>query len=76
MTKTGSGDGRRSPGKQPEALAKGDTAAAALGPARGGAGRKPASEEAPKPAKEHGGPKGLEPTCYGDWQRKGIASDF
>ena len=27
-------------------------------------------------AKEVGGPKGLEPTRYGDWERKGIASDF
>ena len=26
--------------------------------------------------KEAGGPKGLEPTRYGDWERKGIASDF
>ena len=25
---------------------------------------------------EQGGPKGLEPTRYGDWERKGIASDF
>ena len=25
---------------------------------------------------ERGGPKGLEPTRYGDWERKGIASDF
>ena len=25
---------------------------------------------------EDGGPKGLEPTRYGDWERKGIASDF
>jgi hypothetical protein len=25
---------------------------------------------------EHGGPKGLEPTRYGDWERKGIAVDF
>lgn len=25
---------------------------------------------------EIGGPKGLEPTRYGDWERKGIASDF
>jgi hypothetical protein len=22
------------------------------------------------------GPKGLEPTRYGDWERKGLASDF
>ena len=27
-------------------------------------------------AKEAGGPKGPEPTRYGDWERKGIASDF
>lgn len=27
-------------------------------------------------AKELQGPKGLEPTRFGDWERKGIASDF
>jgi len=27
-------------------------------------------------AKELQGPQGLEPTRYGDWERKGIASDF
>jgi hypothetical protein len=26
--------------------------------------------------KELGGPKGPEPTRYGDWEKKGIASDF
>lgn len=26
--------------------------------------------------KELQGPKGLEPTRYGDWEKKGIASDF
>jgi hypothetical protein len=26
--------------------------------------------------KERGGPAGPEPTRYGDWERKGIASDF
>jgi hypothetical protein len=26
--------------------------------------------------KEFDGPKGPEPTRYGDWERKGIASDF
>jgi hypothetical protein len=29
----------------------------------------------PKP-KEINGPKGPEPTRYGDWEKKGIASDF
>jgi len=33
------------------------------------------SKAGPKP-KEINGPKGLEPTRYGDWERKGIASDF
>ena len=32
-----------------------------------------ASETQPK---ELGGPSGAEPTRYGDWERKGIASDF
>ena len=30
----------------------------------------------PKKPKEINGPKGLEPTCYGDWERKGICYDF
>jgi hypothetical protein len=33
----------------------------------------------PGPAKEspeHGGPKGQEPTRYGDWENKGICWDF
>ena len=34
---------------------------------------KAAAEERPR---ELQGPKGLEPTRYGDWERKGIASDF
>lgn len=28
------------------------------------------------PAKEIAGPQGPEPTRYGDWEKKGIASDF
>ncbi|MDA0306580.1 MAG: DUF1674 domain-containing protein [Proteobacteria bacterium] len=28
------------------------------------------------PVEEIGGPKGLEPTRYGDWERKGRAVDF
>ncbi|UPT62811.1 MAG: DUF1674 domain-containing protein [Hyphomonadaceae bacterium JAD_PAG50586_4] len=32
--------------------------------------------EAEKLAKELGGPSGPEPTRYGDWERKGIVSDF
>lgn len=25
---------------------------------------------------ERGGPKGLEPTRFGDWEKKGLTSDF
>jgi len=32
--------------------------------------------DAADPAVEHGGPKGLEPTRYGDWERKGRCIDF
>jgi hypothetical protein len=39
--------------------------------------RAAAAQAAPAPAaKESGGPKGPEPTRYGDWENKGIASDF
>ena len=39
--------------------------------------RRQAAEANAKPmAKESGGPKGPEPTRYGDWENKGIASDF
>jgi len=41
----------------------------------------PESQPAAKPAKpamskEIGGPKGPEPTRYGDWERNGRVSDF
>ena len=53
-------------------------------------GRKPPADAKPAPAaaakakpgdpatwpKEIGGPDGPEPTRYGDWERKGICSDF
>jgi hypothetical protein len=54
-------------------------------------GRRPAGLEAPahlsksppvpdpapvEEAEESGGPKGREPTRYGDWENKGIAWDF
>jgi hypothetical protein len=44
---------------------------------------KPEAAKLPKPAHvqeqapgEIGGPSGPEPTRYGDWERKGIVSDF
>ena len=38
--------------------------------------RKAAAENIPPRPKEFQGPKGPEPTRYGDWETKGIASDF
>jgi hypothetical protein len=32
--------------------------------------------QAVSPAKEYGGPDGPEPTRYGDWEKKGLTSDF
>ena len=48
------------------------------------AGRRAAAEAEQRRARQHGaqmppelgGPKGPEPTRYGDWERKGIAVDF
>lgn len=38
--------------------------------------RRAAEASATPQQKEFQGPKGPEPTRYGDWERKGIASDF
>lgn len=38
--------------------------------------RRQAEAAAAVAAPERGGPKGLEPTRFGDWERKGIAVDF
>jgi hypothetical protein len=38
--------------------------------------RQTAAAQATPPVKEFQGPKGPEPTRYGDWETKGIASDF
>ncbi|HXH43262.1 MAG TPA: DUF1674 domain-containing protein [Bradyrhizobium sp.] len=38
--------------------------------------RQAAAAEVKDKVKELQGPKGPEPTRYGDWERKGIASDF
>jgi hypothetical protein len=38
--------------------------------------RQAAAANAKPAAKEFQGPKGPEPTRYGDWENKGIASDF
>ena len=38
--------------------------------------RRAADSTAGERPKEFGGPKGPEPTRYGDWERKGLAVDF
>ena len=35
-----------------------------------------AADAAALPEYENGGPRTIEPTRYGDWERKGIAYDF
>ena len=37
---------------------------------------KPANQKTGQSVKELGGPKGLEPTRYGDWESKGRCYDF
>ena len=44
--------------------------------ARAEAGARRAKAAEPRRQKEINGPKGPEPTRYGDWEKKGIASDF
>ncbi len=34
------------------------------------------SSEVDQPQREYGGPKGKEPTRYGDWEKKGRCIDF
>jgi hypothetical protein len=38
--------------------------------------RAEADQKATEQAKEVGGPSGPEPTRYGDWEKKGLTSDF
>jgi hypothetical protein len=38
--------------------------------------RAKAERHAAEPAKEVGEPSGPEPTRYGDWEKKGLTSDF
>jgi hypothetical protein len=52
------------------------TSAAQRALAEAEARRKEAEANAKPKPKEFQGPKGPEPTRYGDWETKGIASDF
>jgi len=60
----------------PAAARKPLTPAAQRALAEAEARRKAAEANATPLEKEVQGPKGPEPTRYGDWERKGIASDF
>jgi hypothetical protein len=44
--------------------------------AEAAARRAEAERKVAEPAKEIGGPSGPEPTRYGDWEKKGLTSDF
>ena len=61
---------------EPEAARKPLTPAARRALAEAEARRQAAEASAALPPKEFQGPQGPEPTRYGDWERKGIASDF
>lgn len=37
---------------------------------------KPDDKETDQQVREYGGPRGKEPTRYGDWERNGRCSDF
>lgn len=51
-------------------------AAAQRALAEADARRAEAEDAAALPEDENGGPRNIEPTRYGDWERKGIAYDF
>ena len=57
-------------------MAKTLTPAAERALAEAAARRVEAEKNAAAFPKEANGPKGREPTRYGDWERNGIASDF
>jgi len=60
----------------PVAKSKPLSPAAARALAEAEARRKTAEANAKPSAREFSGPQGPEPTRYGDWERKGIVSDF
>ena len=70
MSKTGATNNRHA-----AEIAARVRAAGARARAEADARREKQAESSPSP-KEIGGPKGPEPTRYGDWERKGVISDF
>jgi hypothetical protein len=65
-----------SPQKPPEQSGKPLTPAAERALQEAAARRAEAARNPVQRPKEHGGPAGPEPTRYGDWEKKGLASDF
>ena len=65
-----------SPSRPADAERKPLTPAAQRALAEAEARRQAAAANAKTTPKELQGPQGPEPTRYGDWERKGIASDF
>jgi hypothetical protein len=61
--------------RPPNAAPDKDLPPAALRALEEAEARRLAAEAQAKPP-EQGGPKGPEPTRFGDWERKGIAVDF
>jgi hypothetical protein len=64
------------PSQQPAPEPKKLTPAAERALAEAEARREAAAAHAKQMPKEFQGPQGPEPTRYGDWENKGIASDF
>jgi len=60
----------------PPGAAPGKTLTAAARRALEEAAARRAAEHEPHLPAEEGGPKGPEPTRFGDWERKGVAVDF
>ncbi|WP_300551629.1 DUF1674 domain-containing protein [Maricaulis sp.] len=73
--------GGNTPGEIPAATVENAAPGKALSPAakralEEAAARRAAQAETEVMPDEQGGPKGPEPTRFGDWERKGIVSDF
>ena len=67
----------RKPESETSAPKSAQNTAETLASSPGGADTKPADvDKTPGVAKEIGGPKGLEPTRFGDWERDGRCVDF
>jgi hypothetical protein len=72
-----SSDDRSSNAASPTAAPRKPLSPAAERALQEAAQRRAAGAQGPKQqAKESGGPSGPEPTRYGDWEKKGLASDF